>query len=91
MAHRDTQAWVALLNLPSLVISSPARGGTSRTRRDTQNELQLGTSPRDQGCHMRPPLSSPAAVGVIWMSRQGHFCGFASLSYEWNTHRQASQ
>ena len=35
IAHRDTRAWLDLLILPSLVRPSPSRGGTSRTRRST--------------------------------------------------------
>ena len=32
IAHRDSRAWVDFLLLPSLVLPSPARGGSSRTR-----------------------------------------------------------
>ena len=35
MTQRDTRAWLDLLILPSLVLPSPSRGGTSRTRRST--------------------------------------------------------
>ena len=35
IAHRDSRAWLDLLILPSLVLPSPSRGGTSRTRRST--------------------------------------------------------
>ena len=33
IAHRDSRAWLEFLILPSLVLPSPSRGGTSRTRR----------------------------------------------------------
>ena len=35
IAHRDSRAWSDLLMLPSLVLPSPSRGGSSRTRRST--------------------------------------------------------
>ena len=35
IVDRDSRAWSDLLILPSLVIPSPSRGGTSRTRRST--------------------------------------------------------
>ena len=35
VAHRDSRAWIDLLVLPSLVLPSPSRGGSSRTRRST--------------------------------------------------------
>ena len=35
IAHRDSRAWTDLLVLPSLVLPSPSRGGSSRTRRST--------------------------------------------------------
>ena len=35
IAHRDSRAWCDLLMLPSLVLPSPSRGGSSRTRRST--------------------------------------------------------
>ena len=35
VAHRDSKAWIDFLLLPSLVLPSPARGGSSRTRRST--------------------------------------------------------
>ena len=35
ITHRDTRAWLDLLILPSLVLPSPSRGGTKRTRRST--------------------------------------------------------
>ena len=35
IAHRDTRAWTDFLILPSLVLPSPSSGGSSRTRRST--------------------------------------------------------
>ena len=34
-SYRDSRAWIDFLLLPSLVLPSPARGGSSRTRRST--------------------------------------------------------
>ena len=41
IARRDSKAWIDFLLLPCLVLPSPARGGSSRTRRSTHETRRM--------------------------------------------------
>ena len=57
IAHRDSRAWTDLLVLPSLVLPSPSRGGSSRTRRST-NETRRRCQDWLNGVRLELPEAS---------------------------------
>ena len=71
IAHRDSRAWSDLLMLPSLVLPSPSRGGSSRTRRSTNEtrrrcqdwlngvRLELWDPPRKMSARTQTPDRKP--------------------------------